>query len=157
MNKDGFQGISFGIMDGIITVLGVMMGLSATSNSRIVFIGILAAGIADAFANAAGFYASEETENIHSKKEVWNATILCFIATLMVMVVLVLPLLFFDISYAIVVSEILGIVMLVFLGYFVSNVARKGSAWRTILEYVVIGLAVSFVCYILGQFASTFI
>lgn len=78
MSRDGFQGISFGVMDAVVTVLGVMIGLSVTGNRFVLLIGILTVGVADSFANAAGMHVSEETDIFHTQREVFKSTVYCF-------------------------------------------------------------------------------
>ncbi|MCD6445305.1 hypothetical protein J7L49_00770 [Candidatus Bathyarchaeota archaeon] len=72
INKEGLQGLAFGMMDGIITALGVLMGLTPLNDKIILFIGIMVTGLADSFANAAGIHVSEEAETIHKRSEVWS-------------------------------------------------------------------------------------
>jgi len=65
------KGFSFGLTSGIITTLGLMVGLNAGTHSKIVVIGgILSIAIADAFSDALGMHISEEAENQHSNKEI---------------------------------------------------------------------------------------
>ncbi|MEO0185998.1 MAG: VIT1/CCC1 transporter family protein, partial [candidate division WOR-3 bacterium] len=68
-------GFSFGSTSGIITTLGLMVGLHSGTHSKIVVIGgILTIAIADAFSDALGIHVSEESENKHSTKEIWEST-----------------------------------------------------------------------------------
>ena len=64
-------GFSFGITSGIITTLGLMVGLNSSTRSGLVVIGgILTIAIADAFSDALGIHISEESENRHTAKEI---------------------------------------------------------------------------------------
>ena len=45
----------------------------------ILLIGIVAAEVADSFANAAGMYVSEEIETYHEKTEVLKSRLYCFL------------------------------------------------------------------------------
>jgi hypothetical protein len=64
-------GFSFGLTSGIITTLGLMVGLHSGTHSKFVVIGgILTIAVADAFSDALGIHVSEETENKHATKEV---------------------------------------------------------------------------------------
>ena len=55
-------GFSFGLTSGIITTLGLMVGLHAGTHSRLAVIGgILTIAIADAFSDALGIHISEES------------------------------------------------------------------------------------------------
>lgn len=149
MNKIGYQGVAFGIMDGIITILGVLVGIGITGNRPFTIIGILAVGLADSFANSMGIHVSEETENIHSRKEIWQITGLCFLATFFTMIFLILPLLIFDFSIAFHMSYILGFILLIALGMFVSK-QRGTKSGKLILEYLSVGIAVVIISYFIG-------
>ena len=149
--REGLQGATFGVMEGVIVALGILMGLSATNNRLILLVGIITCGLADALGNAAGFHVSEETEEYHTRREVWKSTILCFLSTIIVFVILAIPVLFLALTQAIIVSGLVGMVMLAFLGYFVNRTRAKNEALKTIIEYVLMGALVSLVCYWLGQ------
>jgi len=148
---EGLQGATFGMMEGVIVALGILMGLSATGNRLILLVGIITCGLADALGNAAGFHVSEETEEYHTRREVWKSTILCFLSTIIVFFILAIPVLFLPLTQAIIVSGLVGMVILAFLGYFVNRIRRKKEALKTIIEYVLMGASVSFVCYWVGQ------
>jgi len=56
-------GLSFGITSGVITALGMIVGLHEATSSRLaVFAGIVVMAIADGMADAAGFHVVEEAE-----------------------------------------------------------------------------------------------
>ena len=72
-------GVAFGLTSGIITTLGLMVGLYSGTNSKLVVMGgILTIAIADAFSDALGIHVSEESKNNVTEKEVWEATISTF-------------------------------------------------------------------------------
>ena len=74
-------GFSFGLTSGIITTLGLMVGLNSGTRSKLVIIGgVLTIAIADAFSDALGIHISEESENRHSGKEIWEATMSTFLS-----------------------------------------------------------------------------
>jgi len=62
MFKHPFKiGFSFGLTSGVITALGLMVGLNAGTHSRLAVIGgILTLAIADSFSDALGIHFSEE-------------------------------------------------------------------------------------------------
>ena len=73
-------GLSFGSSSGIITTLGLMVGLYSGTGSRMVVIGgILIIAVADAFSDAAGIHMAEEAENKHTHKQIWLATFFTFL------------------------------------------------------------------------------
>jgi VIT1/CCC1 family predicted Fe2+/Mn2+ transporter len=152
--KLGYQGIAFGIMDGVITALGILMGLSAFQNRLILFLGVIITGIADAFANAAGMHVSQEAEKLHGKHEVWKTTLYTFFSTISVFVILATPLLFIQFSQAIFVSWVIGILLLVWLGFFVSEGKNR---LKIISEYVAIGIAISLISFFIANYAKNFL
>ena len=154
MNREGFQGISFGVMDAVVTVLGVMIGLSVTNNKFILLIGILTAGVADSFANAAGMHVAQETDTHHGKREVFKSTIYCFFATLVTALILSLPVALLTLEYSIYVSVGIGLSLLVGLGYFVSKINNKFKPHKLAAEYLIIGVSVSVICYIIGNLVN---
>lgn len=153
INKEGFQGLTFGMMDGIITALGVLMGLSPLGDKFIVFIGILVTGMADSFANAAGFHVSEETEEFHGRVEIWKSTGYCFFATVLMFVAISLPILILPFKTAVWASWIIGTLSLVGVGIIVADI-RKMKRLNITAEYVTMGLIVSAVCYFLSVFVK---
>jgi hypothetical protein len=65
----------------VITTLGLMVGLHSGTHSRVVVLGgILTIAIADAFSDALGIHVSEESENVHSVRQIWGATIATFLS-----------------------------------------------------------------------------
>ena len=69
------KGFSFGLTSGIITTLGLMIGLNAGTHSRLAVIGgILVIAIADALSDAFGMHISEEAEAKHTQKSIWEST-----------------------------------------------------------------------------------
>jgi len=53
-------GFSFGLTSGVITTLGLLVGLNSGTHSKLVVIGgILTIAIADAFSDALGIHISE--------------------------------------------------------------------------------------------------
>ena len=73
------KGFSFGLTSGIITTLGLMVGLHSSTHSKLAVIsGIVVISIADALSDALGMHISEESENQHTSQEIWLATIRTF-------------------------------------------------------------------------------
>ena len=74
-------GFSFGLTSATITTLGLMVGLSSSTNSKLAVIGgILIIAVADAFSDALGIHISEESENKHTPKQIWISTVSTFLS-----------------------------------------------------------------------------
>lgn len=102
-------GFSFGLTSAIITTIGLMVGLHSGTGSRLVVIGgILIIAIADAFSDAVGIHISEESENKHITREIWESTISTFISKFVFALTFIIPILLFKLSTAIIISVIWG-------------------------------------------------
>jgi len=125
--KDSLRtGISFGLTSAVITTLGLMVGLHSGTGSRLVVIGgILTIAIADAFSDALGIHISEESENAHTIRQIWGATIATFMAKLIFALTFVVPVLLLSLFTAIVVSLVWGLSILAVLSYFMA----KARGW----------------------------
>ncbi len=151
-------GICFGITSGIITTLGLMVGLSSGTNSKLAVIGgILTIAIADAFSDALGIHISEESDPTKSNSEVWTATIATFLAKFLFAMTFALPVLLCDLEMAIVISILWGFLAMIALNYYLAKLENE-SPWRPIVEHLFIAILVVIITYFLGEWiAQTFI
>ena len=126
-------GFSFGLTSGIITTLGLMIGLYTGTNSRLAVIGgILTIAVADSMSDAMGIHMSEESEN-HSSKEIWESTFCTFIFKFLVASTFIIPVVMFDLETAIIISIVWGLTLLSVFSYIISRNNTKKS-WKVILE-----------------------
>lgn len=157
VSKGGIQGATFGVMEATIMMLGVLLGLSVTGEKFIIVLGLLTAGAADALANTASFYVSEESEMIHPKKEIYKAAKLCFLGTFLTVIAIALPLFIIkELQLSIGVSFAIGIVILIFLGNYMSKKLKSTTPGRTISKYVLIGGLTALVCFGLAELIKYF-
>ncbi|MGP3703056.1 MAG: hypothetical protein ACKD6N_04665 [Candidatus Bathyarchaeota archaeon] len=144
-------GISFGLTSGIITTLGIIIGLHAGTHSRLAVIGgILTIAIADAFSDALGIHTSEEAEDKHSVREIWESTFSTFLSKFFFTLSFIIPILLFELFTAIIVSIIYGLFLLVGLCFYLASL-QKVKAWKVIGEHVGIALAVVFLTHYFGE------
>ena len=102
-------GISFGVTSGIITTLGLLVGLSAGTSSRAAVLGgIFTIAVADSMSDALGIHISEESEGIHAEREVWTATVATFVTKLLTALTFAIPVGLLDLDAAVVVSIVWG-------------------------------------------------
>jgi len=135
-------GISFGLTSAIITTLGLMVGLNSSTNSRLVVLGgILTIAIADAFSDALGIHISEESENVHTPKEIWLSTVFTFLAKFLFALTFVLPVLVFEIATAVIVSIAWGLLTLSILSYKIAK-SQKEKPINVISEHLLIAVIV---------------
>lgn len=150
-------GFSFGITSGIITTLGLMVGLHSGTHSELVIIGgIFTIAVADAFSDALGIHVSEESENKHTTKEIWESTISTFMAKFVFAMTCIGPILVFELSIAIVVSIVWGLLLLGIFSFYIAK-EQKAKPWRVIMEHLLIALIVIGVTHYVGDWiGSTF-
>jgi len=149
-------GFTFGITSGVITTLGLMVGLSSSTQSKLVVIGgILTIAIADAFSDALGIHVSEEAENKHSNKEVWESTLSTFFCKFLFALTFIFPVLLFSLLTAIIVNIAWGLSVLVLLSYIMAK-QRGDNPFKVVFEHLIIAVLVIFITYYVGQFISAY-
>ena len=147
-------GLFFGLTSAIITTLGLMVGLHSFSGSKIVVIGgILTIAIADACSDALGIHVSEEAENAHTDREIWEATLTTFAAKFLFAMTFMIPVLAFELSTAIIIGVVWGLFILAILSYTIAK-EEKQSSWKVIAEHLTIALIVVIVTHYIGDWAS---
>ena len=147
----------FGVASGVITTLGLMVGLFASTNSRgIVLGGILTIAVADSLADGVGMHFSEESEGIHSNQEIWLSTFYTFISKLIVTLSF-LPMLFIlPLHLAMVLNIFWGFVLLASFSYIIAK-QQKNSIFKAIIEHVSIMGFVIVVTFYLGKLIDKYI
>ena len=150
--KDSLRtGITFGLTSAAITTLGLMVGLHSGTHSKfVVLTGILTIAIADAFSDALGIHISEEAENTHTAKEIWVATISTFSAKFLFAMTFVVPVVFFTLSTAIVMSLIWGLSILTILSYVIAKSQNK-PPWKIVGEHIMIAIVVIGITHWVGD------
>lgn len=119
-------------------------------------------GIADALGNSIGFFISQSTERgvqihqteeygkkvrVHTRREVWMSGALSFRATLVALIILIVPFAFFSLLPAIVSTFLIGTVALFILGRYVGKIGGE-SPLKTGLRYAALGMAGAMVSYL---------
>ena len=145
------RGLSFGLTSGVITTLGLLIGLAASTNSKsVVLSGIIMIAIADALSDAMGMHVSEEEGTHDANRQVWQATFSTFAGKFIAALTFTLPILLFD---ALIVGVICSIIWSVFLlAIFSWHLARmhKTNAFKVIGEHLLIASIVIMITYFLG-------
>lgn len=150
-------GLSFGLTSGVITTLGLMVGLHAGTHSRAVVLGgILTIAVADALSDAMGIHLAEESKNSGPASHVWEATLATFAAKFVISGTFVVPVLTRPLDQAIVISIIWGLFLLTTLSFFVAR-AQAISPWKVIGEHLLIALFVVAITHAVGDWAQGFV
>jgi VIT1/CCC1 family predicted Fe2+/Mn2+ transporter len=147
-------GISFGTTSGIITTLGLMVGLYSGTHSRLAVIGgILTIAIADSFSDALGIHVSEESENKHTTKEIWMATLCTFLSKFLIALTFAIPVLLLNLTTAIIVSVFWGLFLLGIFSFYIAR-NQTSPAWKAIVEHEIIAIAVIAVTHFIGYWIA---
>lgn len=154
--KDSLRtGISFGVVSGVITTLGLMVGLHSGTGSKLVVLGgIFTIAIADAFSDALGIHISEESENVHTARQIWGSTIATFMAKFIFTLTFAVPVFLLPLFTAIVVSLVWGLSILTFLSYFMGKAQGK-QPWKIVGEHVLIAVVVIAITHWVGDWVAT--
>ena len=144
------KGLSFGLTSGIITTLGLIIGLnSSTSSKTIIFSGILVIAIADAMSDAFGIHMSEESQNLRVK-EIWEATISTFVFKFLFALSFIIPIYFFQLDLAVLISIFWGLSLISVFSYYIAKRERKDPV-HIILEHIIIAIFVIVLTHLVGK------
>ena len=154
MKKSIRKGFGFGLTSGIITTLGLMVGLSAgTHSKKVVLGGILLISIADALSDALGMHISEEAGST-STENIWASTFSTVFFKFLFALTFAVPVLLFELQTAIIISIIWGGLLLTTFSYSVAK-KRKEKPLNAIFEHVIIAIIVIILTYFVGNWIST--
>lgn len=144
-------GLSFGLTSGIITTLGLIVGLHSGTHSKVAVIGgILTIAIADAFSDALGIHVSQESQNRHSTRAIWESTLATFLAKFLFAATFMVPILLLPMTTAIAVSVGWGLCLLA--GFNVYLAKLQGiRPWGVVLEHLLIAIVVIVITHWVGD------
>ncbi len=147
-------GFSFGTTSGIITTLGLMVGLNAGTHSQLAVLGgIFTIAVADAFSDALGIHVSEEAERVHTTREIWEATAYTFLSKLIFAMSFIVPVLLLELSAAIWVSILWGIFILSMLSFRIAG--KEKRKWGVVTEHLFVVIVVIFLSHYIGDLIYT--
>lgn len=148
-------GFSFGLTSATITTLGLMVGLDSSTHSKIAVLGgIVTIAIADALSDALGIHVSEEAENHHTSREIWESTLSTFAAKFIFALTFIVPLLLLPLGKAIIADVAWGMLILGIASYFVARECNKKPA-GVIIEHLTIAITVIFLTHYVGDWVGT--
>lgn len=155
-------GISFGLTPGVITSLGMIVGMDAATSSRsAVVAAIVVMAIADGLADAVGLHVVEEAEVEngrvkHAAKEIWLTTLFTFLSVSGFILTFAVPILLFPIKTAIFIAIAWGIVLLIILNFHIAKI-REEKTLKLISEHVLIALFVIIIYYWVGSLIAVWL
>ena len=153
--------LSFGITSGVITALGMIIGLDAATSSKLAVIaGIVVVAVADGLSDATAIHIAEESEieegkTKHTHKEVWLTTIFTFIFECSVRLTFTVPILLLPLNQAVWVCIGWGLLILTVLNFYTAKIKNESPLYL-ICGHLSLVLFVMAVSFLLGKLLSFF-
>ena len=160
MKKSIKTGISFGLVSGVLTTLGLLIGLGISTQSKIAVIsGILTIAITDALSDAFGIHLSQESTGVNSEKHIWEATFSTFLSKFFISLTFVFPVLMLSINFAVLISIIWGFILIGILSLLVSknNEDAREERKKVLIEHLVLFSLVILLSYIVGRLLNIYL
>ena len=153
--SDGARtGLFFGATSGVITTIGLIVGLNAGTRSiTAVLGGILVISVADAMSDALGIHLAEEADPNTDHAHVWAATIMTFLTKFVFSISFAIPLLLLPLTTAVAVSVVWGLLVIVVLSYFLAR-SQDESPLYIIGEHVGIAILVLVFSHYIGVWVA---
>jgi VIT1/CCC1 family predicted Fe2+/Mn2+ transporter len=135
----------------------MVVGLHSSTHSKIfVMGGILVIAIADALSDAMGIHFSEESEDKHSFKEIWESTIATFLSKFIFALTFVIPILLFKLSTAVILCVIWGTVLTTIFSVYIAKSQNK-KTFHTVVEHLVLLFIVITITHFVGEWVASWI
>ena len=163
--NETLEGAAFGLTDGIIAVIGTLIGAGAATESLglAIIAGVLV-GVSNSFANSIGVYISQSTERsvqiskaakgekiqVHTVRENIISAVSAFIASIVVSMLMVVPFLFFDIITSMAACFVMGVSLLFILGAYTAKISRENMLHHG-LQYSLLGVAGAVIGFFVGE------
>ncbi len=154
--------LSFGVTSGVITALGMIIGLDAATSSKLaVAAGIIIVAVADGLSDATAIHVAEESEvekgeAKHTHVEVWLTTIFLFLIECSVRLTFTIPILFFPLQTAVLLCIAWGMFLLVLLNFYTAKIKNENPL-QLIAGHLSLALFVIAISYLLGRLVSVFL
>ncbi|MCW3981866.1 MAG: hypothetical protein NWE81_01940 [Candidatus Bathyarchaeota archaeon] len=151
-----WKGVGFGLTSGVITTLGVIVGLHSATQSRLaVLAGIVVLAVSDALSDAMGIHISEEAETEHTAREIWETSLLTFLSKLLVSLTFIVPVSVLELYTAILTSAAWGMLLITVFSVFMAKSQDQARHW-VVAEHLIIAGLVVVIAHYLGDFVYGF-
>ena len=145
---------SFGIASGVLTTLGIIIVLDASTVSRVAVIaGIVAVGVADSMSDAFGVYSLKKSERGTSQKNAITASVSTFLGKLICAATFIIPFMVVPTDAAVRISIMWGVLLLILVNFEIAIIQRE-SIWKTIVLNVFLAMLVMVISYYAGTYLS---
>lgn len=149
-NDGARTGLFFGATSGVITTIGLIVGLNSGTKSVIAVLGgILVIAVADAMSDALGIHLAEEADPSTTHGHVWSATIMTFLTKFAFSISFAVPLLLLPLATAVMASVIWAMLVIIVLSYFLAR-SQDEPPLAIIAEHVGIAMLVVIFSHYIG-------
>ena len=159
LSSDGARtGLFFGATSGVITTIGLIVGLNAGTHSvPAVLGGIFVIAFADAMSDALGIHLAEEADPTATTQHIWAATVSTFLAKFFFAISFAVPLLLLELDAAVIASLVWGMIVIIVLSYFLAR-AQEVAPLAIVLEHLGIAAFVVVMSHYIGVWVgNTFV
>ena len=154
MDKGTRTGLFFGASSGVITTIGLMVGLNAGTKSVVAVLGgVFVIAVADSMSDSIGMHLAQESDPDSTRSNIWMATASTFIAKFLTTITFALPVILLPLQTAIFASIIWGLLIITVLSYFLAQY-QKIAAFPVIAEHISITAAVIIASHYVGIWAN---
>lgn len=150
------KGLGFGLTSGIITTLGLIVGLNSGTHSKLVVLGgILFIAIADSFSDALGIHISEEAGSKNTtKRQIWESTSSTFFFKFIFALSFIIPVLILNLQTAVIISLIWGFSLLTIFSFHIAKKQNKNPL-KSVAEHLLIAIIVVIITHFIGKLIAT--
>lgn len=153
-NKGARTGLFFGAASGVITTLGLIVGLYSGTKSLVAVLGgIFVIAVADAMSDALGIHLAEESNPDSTHEHIWAATFSTFFTKLIVALTFALPLMWLPLQTAVIVSVIWGLTVILLISIYLARV-QKVSFLPVAGEHLIIAIVVIAISHYIGGWVN---
>lgn len=150
------SGAFFGLSSGIITILGLMTGLGAsTHSSQAVLGGIIIIAIADSLSDSFGMHISKESEHNSSDHDVWVITAATLGSKMLMTSTFILPVVLLPLDLAINASVAWGLLALTLLSVFIGH-SQQRRIIPIVAEHIAMAILVVVLTHFIGSLIGTY-
>jgi VIT1/CCC1 family predicted Fe2+/Mn2+ transporter len=144
------KGFSFGLVSGVITTLGLMVGLYFGTRLKLAVIGgILTIAIADGLSDSFGIHISEEFEKDSKHKDAVESGFYTFLFKFIFTLSFLIPIIFLELPIAILVGVVYGFCLIAGFSFFIAR-QKKKPYLPIIFEHVFLMFIVLILVYLVG-------
>lgn len=150
MEQASRKGFGFGLTSGVITTLGLIVGLhSGTHSTSAVINGILVIAVADALSDSFAVHISEEFEKEHTVKQIWKSSLMTLVCKFAFALSFIPPFLLLALFQAAIVSVIWGLSLITFFSLYMGY---KGEikTYKVVTEHLALAVLVIILTHYTG-------